>query len=196
MVWAAAIMAAASMYAAQQNKKSAKKDRALVQAQLAEEQKNQALRRMFATAAADPNSPWFRNLAALEREAMNTESMRGLKQLFLEDRRLRARGVRGIVNPERRDESFASSMAEAFRQSELQSRTNARDALLQSAGRVGGNPMGALDLLARYGDTLRGIRKDQAGAIGSVGAAFARNRQSNNQQADRTYYGNANDWFA
>ncbi len=89
----------------------------------------------YAEASADPNSPYFKNLAALEEETIRRDSVANiLKQITLQNR-ARARGqVAGAVTGERQDEARAGALAELFARGKEQSRFNARDQLTRAAG--------------------------------------------------------------
>lgn len=89
----------------------------------------------YAEAAANPESPYFKNLAALEEETIRRDSVANiLKQITLQNR-ARARGqVAGAVTGERQDEARAGALAELFARGKEQSRFNARDQLTRAAG--------------------------------------------------------------
>src|SRR5687767_7282103 len=64
----------------------------------------------------DPNNPQFQALAAQEEQGIRSDVQSGLKELLTTDQRARARGLSGLLNPERRDEGIASATGTAFEQ--------------------------------------------------------------------------------
>ena len=67
--------------------------------------------------ALDPNSPIFKQLVGEEEATIRRNTIEGLRQLRVQNRRALARGNVGIlINPERRDEAIASATTTAFQQ--------------------------------------------------------------------------------
>lgn len=89
-------------------------------------------------AATDPNSPQFKNLAALFEERNRAAAVKNIQQIMTQNQRARARGDRGfIVNPERRDEFRTSSLNKAFMDAGQAARDEARNTLMGTAGQYG-----------------------------------------------------------
>lgn len=127
----------------------------------------------YADAAANPDSPWFRNLSALYREAAFPEILRGVKAGMTQQQRLTARGVpvSFVRNPERRDEAFYSSLARMYSDATTKSRTAAGEHLLgASRAAVGGAPetRGIFDILNRYGQYGADRRSSIFGSAGEL----------------------------
>lgn len=88
----------------------------------------------YAEAAVNPDSPYFKNLAALNEETIRRDSVANiLKQITLQNR-ARARGqVAGAVTGERQDEARAGTLAELFAGARDRSRLGASQQLAQGA---------------------------------------------------------------
>lgn len=138
--------------------------------------------RVYASAAADPNSPYFKNLAALFDEKMRREAIEAIQRDIVMRRRASARGDIGAgINPERRDESKQRATALAFMAAKERAREDAR-ASLQDASRSSAmaayayNP--AASLHSRYGDIAANRRANAYGGLGetiqSLGAELDR----------------------
>ena len=127
----------------------------------------------YADAAADPDSPWFRNLAALYREAAFPEILRGVRAGMTQQQRLTARGVpvSFVRNPERRDEAFYSSLARMYQGATEQSRTAAGSQLLnasRAAAGGAGDIRGIFSVLGKYGDQAADRRKEMFSSAGEL----------------------------
>ena len=127
----------------------------------------------YADAAANPDSPWFRNLSALYREASYPEIMRGVKEGMLQQQRLTARGVpvSFVRNPERRDESFYSSLARAYQGANVQSRTAAQNQLLgasRAAGGSAGDPSSMFKILQQFGQAEADRKSSQTSSFSNI----------------------------
>ncbi len=118
--------------------------------------------RTFSAAAADPNSPWMRNLAALYRESQIAQGMEGIRQYQRVQQRAQARGVPS-ARSERRSEAESSAVADLFRRADMNSTEAARSALLQAASGSSG-AAGALSspnqLLTLYGQLENQRQRD------------------------------------
>lgn len=89
---------------------------------------------LFASAAADPESPTFRKLAALFAEQNRRTSIQAIQGLFKTSRRAKARGDVGFgINPERRDEAIAQALSRNFQLGAERARFEARDTLTGAA---------------------------------------------------------------
>lgn len=92
--------------------------------------------RTYLAAAADPNSPYFRNIAATEEERGRNSLLEAIGQLFRSVRSETAMGRR-TINPERRDEGMFKALSRGFYDAGLTARDNARKFLLNAAGVAG-----------------------------------------------------------
>ena len=113
-------------------------------------------------AAVDPDSPKFRNLAALFEESAKADALQGIRESYNQAARMKARGYTGqIINPERRDEARAGSIAQAFMGAGRQGRLEAQTAL--SGGAAGYAPLVNYDVgqeqakSKRFGGAVEGI---------------------------------------
>lgn len=78
----------------------------------------------------DPSSAYFQKLAGEEEGRIRRDFVEALRQAQVEQRRARASGRGGYINPERRDEAMASATANAFTQAQEQARVNARNYIM------------------------------------------------------------------
>ncbi|MCB7127937.1 MAG: hypothetical protein J3T61_00160 [Candidatus Brocadiales bacterium] len=83
--------------------------------------------------ALNPNSELFQQIAAEEDAESRRNLVEGLRFLTTEQNRATGRGMRGILNPERRDEAIAQVTARGFQTSKEESRQKARDFLTRAA---------------------------------------------------------------
>ena len=123
-------------------------------------------------ASVDPNSPQFKNLAALFEERNRANAIKNIQQIMTQNARGRARGDRGyIVNPERRDEFRSNALNEAFMNAGQNARLEAMGALRGTAPgyaagvpydqyqdqlksqQIGAGASGLADLLRTYSPT-------------------------------------------
>ncbi len=126
-------------------------------------------------ASIDPNSPQFRNLAALFEERNRASAMENIQRIMTQDARSKARGGSGfVVNPERRDEFRASSLNTAFMEAGQRGRDEARAALTGTAsGYAAGIPYD------QYQDQTRGNQIiSGAGALGDLFGLFGSSGQT------------------
>ncbi len=136
--------------------------------------------RRYADAAANPDSPEFKNLAALEEQKIKNDLVASIEEIMKANRRAAATGRVGFsVNPERRDEFRAQAVARAFADAGERAKRLASDKLLAAANAASRSAMafspvinsqmymGALDR-QRRGDFLEATQD----AIGSVGDVF------------------------
>jgi hypothetical protein len=91
----------------------------------------------------DPNDPRFQALAAEEESGIRSGFQSGIRELLTANNRARARGLAGILNPERQDEGISSATATAFEMARNEARNRVRT-YLQSAANVNANLMGAM----------------------------------------------------
>lgn len=125
---------------------------------------------MFAEAAVDPNSAWFRNLAALFREGEEEAAMRGIRLSDFNERRAMARGLPRVTG-ERRDEARIGALTDAFRRANISSRGAAHQALLNaSRGEAATirDPSAAFNLLKDYGNAQAQRQSDIFRGIGEI----------------------------
>lgn len=125
----------------------------------------------YATAAADPTSVPFRNLAG----QYDTENRRALVQavnrIMKENARERARGGVGFgVNPERRDESRYKALARSFMESRENARREARNTLLGAAQGLTGSARAQPTLPSEYRQE-RNFDRTTTGISGAVSVA-------------------------
>ena len=86
-------------------------------------------------AAVDPNSPRFRNLAALFEEKSKADALQGIQRQMQQQARAKARGDVGFgINPERRDEARSGAIAQAFMDAGRMGTDQAYNALTGTAG--------------------------------------------------------------
>ena len=118
---------------------------------------------MFAEAAVNPNSEWFRNLAGLFREGDEEAAVRGLRLQDFNERRAIGRGGANVIG-ERRDEARIGALMDAFQRAKISSRSSAHTALLgASRGEAAtmGDPSKAFGILQQFGqanaDRTKGI---------------------------------------
>ena len=133
--------------------------------------------RTYAEAAADPNSAWFKNLAALFKESQVMSSIQGLNNLQARQSQLRARGAPGILtNPARRDESVAKATADSYAKADVQSRLDAQQALLRASSASGGaasafsSPM---NIFQTFGDSAEARRRSLGAAYSGMGSGVS-----------------------
>jgi len=124
----------------------------------------------YATAAADPTSEPFRNLAG----QYDTENRRALVQavnrIMKENARERARGGVGFgINPERRDESRYKALARSFMESRENARREARNTLLGASQGLTGSARAQPVLPSEYRQE-RNFDRTTTGISGAVGA--------------------------
>lgn len=139
-------------------------------------------------ASVDPNSPQFKNLAALFEEQNRANAIKNMQMLMQQHARGKARGDAGyFVNPERRDEARSGALAQAFMNAGIQGRDEARRSL---TGAAGGYAAGVP--YDQYQDQLK---SQYIGAAGeSLGDLFKSLRGSQlygsypEQYGDRTIY--------
>lgn len=81
------------------------------------------------TASLDPTNPLFKDLASAEESLLNNDYLRNLKQLVTTNRRSGRMGRGQILDPERRDESIASTVLSNAQTNSLQSRIMAQQKL-------------------------------------------------------------------
>lgn len=124
---------------------------------------------LFARSAADPTSPWFSNLAAIEKESQLREVMRALRLADFTERRGMERGAR--VRSERSDEAKFSTWANALRGAHLASQKYAQQALLgasEGAARGMGRPEQTFDIFRQYGEAQERRRNAIAGGLTDI----------------------------
>jgi hypothetical protein len=123
----------------------------------------------------NPNDPRF--LEAVDAEEANVRSgvQSGIRELMVADQRARARGLSGLLEPERRDEGIASATATAFEQARQEARNRVRQYLISAANvnasLLGGTPQQPLgggvnnQMLGLAGafDLARGVLGGQSG---------------------------------
>lgn len=129
---------------------------------------------MFSEAAVNPNSEWFRNLAALFTEGEQESAMRGLNLADFNERRAIGRGNVGVIG-ERRDEARIGALMDAFRRAQISGRTSAHSALLNaSKGEAStmGDPNGAFALLKGFGDLEAKRKSEQTQGFNSLFQSF------------------------
>ena len=137
--------------------------------QAGEDALNEAIR--LAKASADPNSKAFRNLVALEDEALRSAAVRQIPDYLKQAQGSRARGgFGGFVNPERRDETVMKALARSFQDAQDVARGNARATLQNAAGVLTGagagmQPIAQTQLTVQNQEAKR--RLDLGDAIGA-----------------------------
>ena len=83
--------------------------------------------------ALNPNSELFKQIAGEEEQRIRDDTIEGLRFLTIEQNRATGRGMRGILNPERRDEAIAQATTRSFQGAKEQSRQQARDFLAKAS---------------------------------------------------------------
>lgn len=139
---------------------------------------NEAIK--LAKASADPNSPAFKNLAALEEEALRVAAVKQIHDFLRQNQRNIARGgISGIVNPERRDEAVMQSLARAFQGARQTARDSARQTLSNAAGALTGagtglQPVAEIQNLVNTQQTARRVGLGEAigDSLGAFGKAL------------------------
>lgn len=128
--------------------------------------------RVYARDAANPESANFRNLAALTEAQDRGAAVENINRIMSENARARARGSVGFgINPERRDETRAKALTDAFRSARERARLVARDTLLaasQGAANAAGAYAPSAGILGQYGQFNTERRAGQQEAIGSA----------------------------
>lgn len=119
--------------------------------------------RVYAQAAGDPTSPYFKNLSGQFDEENRRNVVAAIRQIQRENSRAIARGDPAFgIAPERRDESRAKAVAQLFQLSKERARDETRNQLLGASGasaRAAGSFAPSLPFFAQYGDlneTMRG----------------------------------------
>lgn len=128
---------------------------------------------MFARAAADPTSEWFRGLQGALEENFINQAFRAMREKDIRDMRKIGRGIPAsmVTNPERRDEARYASWIDALQRARLQSTTLTPELLLRAASASSGAaqvPSGALQLFAGYGDREATRRSDLISGGGGI----------------------------
>jgi hypothetical protein len=97
----------------------------------------------------NPNDPQFMANVAQEEGDIRSGVQSGIRELMTADQRQRARGLSGLLSPERRDEGIASATATAFEQARNEAKNRVRAYLISAAnvnaqllGGVPAQPMG------------------------------------------------------
>ena len=87
----------------------------------------------YMAASADPNSPYFRNIAATEEQRGRNDLIASIDRIM---REIASRGAsgRGTINPERRDETIWGLLTRGFQEAGMKAREMARTQLLNMAG--------------------------------------------------------------
>jgi len=126
-------------------------------------------------ASVDPNSPQFKNLAALFAERSKSDAIKNIQMMMNQNAREKARGGSGfIVNPERRDESRTAALNEAFMKARADAQMQAHAALSGTASQyAAGVP---------YDVSQDKLKSQQVGAIGNAASDLV------NLFADRKVY--------
>ena len=83
--------------------------------------------------ALNPNSQMFKDLADEEEAQIRRDTVEGLRFLTTEQNRATGRGMRGILNPERRDEAIAQVTTRNFQTAKEDARGRAREFLSRAA---------------------------------------------------------------
>lgn len=81
----------------------------------------------------NPQDPRFLDLVGQEEGDIRSGVQGGLHELLITDQRARARGLSGLLEPERRDEGISSASATAFEQARNEARNRVRSYLLSAA---------------------------------------------------------------
>jgi hypothetical protein len=88
---------------------------------------------VYANAALDPSSPYFRNLAETEEIRGRNDLISSIHEIIRQHASRSATG-RGTINPERRDETVWSMLAKGFQEAGLRAREAARQKLVEMSG--------------------------------------------------------------
>ena len=91
----------------------------------------------------NPQDPRFLSAVGEEEELVRSGAQSGIRELMVADQRQRARGLSGLLEPERRDEGIASATATAFEQARNEARNRVR-AYLESAANVNASLYGGI----------------------------------------------------
>ena len=129
--------------------------------------------RVYADASVNPESPHFKNLAALEESSIRRDLITAINEIMKSNARAKASGRVGFgVNPERRDEARSGAIARAFAQAGEQSRRIASDKLAGASSRSAGAAgafapsFGPFAGYADMGRTYEASRTQQMGDLG------------------------------
>ena len=96
---------------------------------------NAAASREYLNASVNPQHPFFQNLQAIYNQQLREQAANSVREMFTQARRGQASGQSGLlVNPERRDETSAKALAQAFMGARMKSQEMARQALENAAG--------------------------------------------------------------
>ncbi len=137
-------------------------------------------------------SDYYKGVQGQEKQAQMDAFLRGLQAFSnLEDKKM-ARGVRTMANRERRDESRSAAIANAYRQSDINSRRFAFEALMKAAGRPSSPfPDMGSSLAASLGsmDAQNALMMNAIGAGGKAFGAWWDKRQDPSASAAMEYGG-------
>jgi hypothetical protein len=118
----------------------------------------------------NPNDPQFMANVAQEEGDIRSGVQSGIRELMVADQRQRARGLSGLLSPERRDEGIASATATAFEQARQEARNRVRQYLI-SAANVNGMLLGSPALATPTGGGVNNQILGLAGAFDLARAA-------------------------
>lgn len=151
---------------------------------LAQQRQSLADATTYGRAAINPESPHFRAVSALDEAQRKRDIVQVMNEIMKVQNRARARGVVGpLTNPERRDETIASIIADRFARTGDQSRQHAQGALQGAAAGARGTAAGYQGPVqtsanvegANFGDRMAGIESipDFASALqGFLGKGY------------------------
>jgi hypothetical protein len=128
--------------------------------------------RVYREAAINPESPHHRALSALTEAQRKRDLVAAIDGIMRQQSRAQARGaLTGQANPERRDEGFASAIADMFAKSGDQARLSAGDQLSRAAGgesqRAGGfNSLN--QIFANFSDENKTDKYSGMDALGKI----------------------------
>lgn len=91
----------------------------------------------YGTAAMDPSSPYFQNVAAAQEEANRANLIQSIQSIMQQNAKARAIGAPGFsVNPERSDEARQYAVTRGYYNAQQLARQQARDILLSQSANM------------------------------------------------------------
>ena len=124
---------------------------------------------IYSNAAMNPESPYFKNVAAIEEEKNRENLIAAIRQMVVANNRAAARGTYGVgINPERADEARFQAISRGFQKAQQMAREQAREILMQAAGAqrdLASGYAGPTGVFGSYADANSQRRSDALGAI-------------------------------
>lgn len=124
---------------------------------------------IYSKAAMNPDSPYFKNIAAIEEEKNRENLISAIRQMVVANNRAAARGTYGVgINPERADETRFQAISRGFQKAQQMAREQARNILMQAAGaqrELAAGFAGPTGIFGSYADANAQRRADAIGAL-------------------------------